>query len=111
MTRDDLARLFDLWRAGDEVASAAYFTEDGVFQEAQREPIVGRATIAAHWAPFFHGGPAWRMTVHECFGGGDRFAVVYTWEIETPDGWTGKPGCAIVHVRDGKIALWREYKG
>jgi hypothetical protein len=80
--------------------------------EAKREPIAGRAAIAAHWAPFFHGGPAWRMTVHDLFGGGDRFAVSYIWEVAAPDGtWSGSPGCAIVHVRDGQIALWREYKG
>jgi ketosteroid isomerase-like protein len=52
------------------------------------------------------------MTVHDLFGGGDRFAVTYTWEVAAPDGtWSGSPGCAIVHVRDGQIALWREYKG
>ncbi len=112
MTVADLEALFDLWRAGDEHGAAAYFTPDGVFHEAKREPIAGRDAIAAHWAPFFHGGPAWRMTVHDCFGNGDRFAVDYTWEIRLADGsWAGNPGCAIVHVRDGKIALWREYKG
>ncbi len=112
MTPADFHALFDLWRAGDERASADYFTADGVFHEAKRAPVVGREAIVAHWAPFFHGGPAWRMTVHDLFGGGDRFAVSYTWEIAGADGsWSGSPGCAIVHVRDGKIALWREYKG
>ena len=112
MKIDDFHRLFDCWRAGDEVASAAYFTADGAFHEAKREPVVGPEAIAAHWAPFFHGGPEWRMIVHDLFGAGERFAVAYTWEIKTKDGaWNGSPGCAIVHVRDGKIALWREYKG
>ncbi len=112
MTPADFSTLFDLWRAGDETAAAAYFTPDGVFHEAAREPIAGRDAIAAHWAPFFHGGPEWRMTVHDLFGAGDRYVVDYTWEVKTREGaWAGNPGCAIVHVRDGKIALWREYKG
>ena len=111
MTVADFHVLFDLWRAGDEVASAAYFATDGVFHEAKKDPVTGRDAIAAHWAPFFHGGPEWRMTVHDLFGAGERFAVTYTWEINTRAGWTGSPGCAIVHVRGEKIALWREYKG
>jgi limonene-1,2-epoxide hydrolase len=112
VTVADFHALFDLWRAGDEQAAVAYFTPDGVFHEAQKPPIAGRDAIAAHWAPFFHGGPVWRMTVHDLFGSGERFAVDYTWEIRLGDGsWTGSPGCAIVHVRDGKIAVWREYKG
>ena len=113
MTLADFETMFDLWRAGDETGSAAYFTDDGIFHEAKKEPIVGRATIAAHWAPFFHGGPAWRMIVHDLYGdtAGEKFTVSYTWEIQLKDGsWTGSPGCALVQTRNGKIAEWREYK-
>ena len=111
MTPADFERMFDLWRAGDEHGSAAYFTADGIFHEAKKEPVRGRDAIAAHWAPFFHGGPEWRMTVHDLFGENERYAVVYTWEIKLKDGtWTGSPGVAIVQTRAGKIAEWREYK-
>jgi limonene-1,2-epoxide hydrolase len=111
MTVADLETMIDLWRAGDEDGSAAYFATDGIFHEAKKEPIVGRDAIAANWKPFFHGGPEWRMNVHELFGEGNRFAVAYTWEIKLKDGtWAGSPGCAIVRVSNGKIAEWREYK-
>ena len=111
MTPEDFAALFDLWRAGDEHAAAAYFTPDGVFWEAAREPLAGRERIAAHWGRFFHGGPEWRMIVHRLFGDGERFAVDYVWEIKGGDGaWSGRPGCALVTTRDGRIAEWREYK-
>ncbi len=59
--------------------SAAYFTLDGIFHEAKKVPVAGRDNIAAHWKPFFHGGPEWRMTVHDLFGDGTNFAVAYTW--------------------------------
>ena len=112
MTAADFEALFELWRAGDETASAAYFTADGVFHEAKKTPIAGRDNIARHWAPFFHDGPEWRMIVHDLFGDGEKFAVSYTWQIKADDGtWSGSPGCALVHTRDGKIAEWREYKG
>ena len=111
MTVADFEQMFALWRAGDEAGSAAYFTSDGIFHEAKKDPVAGRAAIEAHWKPFFHGGPEWRMTVHDFFGDGQRFAVAYTWEIKLKDGnWVSNPGCAIVHTRDGKIAEWREYK-
>lgn len=113
MTGADFEALFDLWRAGDEVASAAYFTEDGIFHEAKKEPVVGRKTIAEHWAPFFHGGPEWRMIVHDLYGdpSGTKFTVSYSWDVKLKDGtWAGSPGCALVQTRDGKIAEWREYK-
>jgi limonene-1,2-epoxide hydrolase len=111
VTVADFEQMFALWRAGDETGSAAYFTPDGIFHEAKKDPVAGRDAIAAHWKPFFHGGPEWRMTVHDLFGDGERFAVAYTWEIKLKDGnWAGSPGCAIVHTRDGKIAEWREYK-
>ena len=111
MTLADFDAMFALWRAGDEDAAVEYFTPDGVFWEAKREPLVGRATIAASWKPFFHGGPEWRMDVSEIFEDAGRFAISYLWEVKTSDGtWVGSPGCAIVHTRDGKIAEWREYK-
>jgi hypothetical protein len=51
------------------------------------------------------------MTVHDVFGEGERFAVTYTWEVRAAGGgWSGRPGCAIVRTRGGKIAEWREYK-
>jgi uncharacterized protein (TIGR02246 family) len=112
VTAADFEAMFACWRAGDEHGAAAYFAPDGVFREPQKEPIAGREQIAAHWAPFFHGGPEWRMTVYELFGDGDHFAVTYTFEIKKSDGsWIENPGCAIVRLRDGKIAEWREYKG
>jgi ketosteroid isomerase-like protein len=106
----DFDALFERWRAGDAEGAAAYFASDAVYREARHAPVSGRAAIAAHWAPFFRSGPAWRFTVHERFGDGERFAVAYTWEVRDADGhWQARPGCAIVRVRDGAIAEWSEY--
>ncbi len=102
MSGADFAVLFECWRAGDAAAAGAYLHPDGVYQDARGAPIVGRDAIVAEWERYFRLAPAGHFTVHEIIGSGDRFAVTYTWE--------GRPGCAIVHVRDGRIALWREYR-
>jgi uncharacterized protein (TIGR02246 family) len=108
----DFEELFNRWRAGDAAGAAAFFAPDGVYQETRRAPVAGRAAIAAHWSAFFRGAPPWRFTVDGIFGDGERFAVTYTWEIGGDgDAWTSRPGCAIVRVRDGAIAAWREYAG
>jgi hypothetical protein len=111
VTADDLHALIDRWRAGDEEGAVAFFTADGSFHEAGREPLIGRDALLGFWGPFFHGGPPWRMTVHDILGGEPRFAIVYTWEMGGKDGaWKASDGVAVVDVRDGKIARWREYK-
>jgi hypothetical protein len=108
----DFAAMFNLWRAGDEVASSEYSNADGVYQEAGKEPVVGRDRIAERWGKFFHGGHEWRFNVRDIFGGGENFAVTYIWEFKSKYGsWDHKPGCALVKARDGNISEWRQYSG
>ena len=41
-----------------------------------------------------------------------RFAIAYVFAVQGADGvWQDRPGCALVHVRDGLITEWREYSG
>ncbi len=111
MSGADIAALIERWQARDAAGAGAYFCADGAFHEARGEPIVGRAAMVAEWERYFRSVPDWRLTVHDIFGSGDRFAVTYTWDVAAADGGRQRrPGCAIVHVRDGAIALWREYR-
>ena len=95
-------------------AAVAFFAADGVYREARRAPIVGRAAIASHWKAFFTGGPPWRIDVAEIFGNAanDRFALAYRFEMQRKDGvWDSRPGCALVKVAGELITEWREYGG
>jgi ketosteroid isomerase-like protein len=88
--REALDGLFDAWKKGDALRSAAHFAIEGVYREAGREPIVGRETIVE----------------------GDRAAVRYRFRIEGPASrWRETDGCAFVIFADGTIAEWREYGG
>ncbi len=112
MSAADVRALVAAWQAGDEQTAITYFAPDAVYHEARKAPLAGHAAILAHWGAFLRGGPAWRMTVHEFFGSGDRCALTYTWEVQTAAGdWRAQPGCAILQLRGGKITLWREYQG
>jgi hypothetical protein len=85
-----------------------------VYREARHGPIAGRTAIAAHWEQFFGQGPSWRIEVGEIFGDarGERFAIAYVFAVQGGDAaWQDRPGCALVHVRDGLVTEWREYSG
>lgn len=92
----------------------AFFASDAVYQEARHDPIVGRERIAAHWAAFFRGGPPWKLQIGEIVGDASagRYAIAYVFHLQDEGGaWQARPGCALVHVRDDAITLWREYSG
>ena len=114
MNPQRLEDLFASWRGGDADGAVALFTEDGIFKEAGKPPLEGRATLLEHWKPFFSSGREFRFDVDELFGdaAGERFAVAYRWSMRGSDGtWKERPGCALVRARGDAIAEWREYSG
>ncbi len=109
--REALADLFEAWDNGDALRSAAHFALDGVYREARREPIAGRAAIVHHFTAFFRDGPRWRFHADETIVEGTRAAVRYRFGVVGPSGsWQEHSGCALVIFVDGTIAEWREYE-
>ena len=106
-------RLFAAWRAGDVAAALRDFTPDAIYHEAGKVPLRGRETIAEHWSAFFTSDRIWRFDVGEIFGdaSGERWVVTFTWAMQVDGAWRERPGCAVVHLRDGAIKQWREYAG
>ena len=85
-----------------------------MYREARQEPLVGREAIATHWERFFAHGPRWRIDVGEIIADarGERFAIPYVFAVQGTDhAWQDRPGCALVHVHQGRITEWREYSG
>ncbi len=113
MSADGLATVLDAFARRDLDAAAACFAAGATYREARREPIVGRAAIAAHFARFAAAAPAWRFDAEDVIGGGDRACVVY--RFSTPGGaggpWRERAGCAVVQLDErGEILEWREYE-
>jgi uncharacterized protein (TIGR02246 family) len=102
--------LIAAWQANDGLRASAFFAPDGAYQEAGREPIVGREAIAEHFARFFRGGPLFRLDVEEILARGDAAAVCYVFAVKGEGGaWDERAGCAWVRLRLGLLELWREY--
>ena len=100
------------WTGRDPDAAAASFSADGCFMESGREPVVGTAALRARFASFFAGVADWEMSVDETLVQGERAAVFYRFRVKGASGaWSERAGCAGVLVRDGRIAVWREYAG
>jgi uncharacterized protein (TIGR02246 family) len=110
--RQALEQLFDAWRRGDALRSAAHFAPGATYREAGRRPIVGRDAIVEHFNTFFRDGPRWEFHADDTLVEGDRAAVQYRFAIVSADGtWHERSGCAFVVFTDGTIAEWREYQG
>jgi predicted SnoaL-like aldol condensation-catalyzing enzyme len=104
--------LIDAWAASDSLRAAAFFTSDGRYLEAGREPIAGRTAIGEHFAKFFRDGPQWRFELDEIVVEGQRVALAYRFFTKGSDGsWRERAGCAMVRLREGLVEEWREYQG
>ncbi|MGD0969718.1 MAG: nuclear transport factor 2 family protein [Candidatus Aquilonibacter sp.] len=106
-----IEELVGAWQANDAHRAAAFFALDGVYHESGSEPIVGREAIFAHFARFFHEGPAWRFEIDEIIVEGERAAVGYRFGVNRGGTWHTSGGCALVHGKHSLIARWREYRG
>ncbi len=105
-----LDEVVSAWRANDADRASALFQVDGVYQEAGKEPVVGRDAIRAHFKRFLDGSP-WRFHVDEVISEEGRAAVRYRFEIRgSGERWRERGGCAIIHRVGGLIGLWREYQ-
>jgi ketosteroid isomerase-like protein len=108
--------LHDVLRAftsGALAEAAACFSEDGIFREAGKPALRGRATIDAHFAQFGNAGRSWRFFVEHVLRDDERACVEYRYATGGEgEPWRERDGCAIVRFgRDNLIAEWREYKG
>jgi ketosteroid isomerase-like protein len=113
VSADGLAAVLDAFARRDLRAAAACFAADATYREVRREPIVGRAAIAARFAQFAAGAGGWRFDADDVIRCGDRACVVYRFATRGGDGepWRERAGCAVVRWDErGDIAEWREYE-
>jgi uncharacterized protein (TIGR02246 family) len=105
-----LQTVSDGWNAGDARSAAECFAEDAVYVEPpDRQRYVGRKALF----DFFGGGQAeprsMSMAWHHIAYDSDEQLGFGEYTFTVPDRFTAH-GVAVVAVRHGLIASWREYQ-
>lgn len=101
--------MVNAWNAVDADQIADLFAEDGVYQSMMDKPTVGRETIRSKFSALLKGVTMLELQLRNVAVSGD---VVFLERIDvfTNNGKDGAvPVVAVLEIRDGKVAIWREY--
>ena len=113
MTRsaDELITEFcKLWSSPNPEELAGYFTEDAVYHNIPMEPVQGRAAIQQFIAGFVAVVDGIDFQVHRQVSDGTVVMNERTDVMRFKDGRElPLPVMGVFEVRDGKIAVWRDY--
>ena len=112
---DELVTEFcKLWSNTDPDQLASYFTEDGVYHNIPMPPAEGREAIRDLIAGFTGGFHGIDFNVHrQVSDGSGQSRVVMNERTDVmrrkDGGEIALPVTGVFEVRDGKIAVWRDY--
>ncbi|MDO8801941.1 nuclear transport factor 2 family protein [Phenylobacterium sp.] len=97
------------WSRLDVAELVAFFTEDGTYHNMPTRPVSGRAALTGLIGAFLKD---WSSTQWEVLNLVSRGDVVIAERIDRTV-VAGKPVdlpcCGVFEMRDGKIAVWRDY--
>ncbi|MBW2241663.1 MAG: nuclear transport factor 2 family protein [Deltaproteobacteria bacterium] len=106
----ELVRAFcEAWSRLDPVELAGYFAEDGVYHNMPTGPIKGRAEIE-NFIRGFAG--SWTKTDWEVLNLAETGDIVIAERVdrtELGDKKVDLPCAGVFEIRNGKIAVWRDY--
>ncbi len=109
-TPTDIVRRFcAAWGDGDVDTVMAFFTDDAVYHNIPVDPVTGKEAIQATIAGFTQGVERIEFRVLNLVGDGN---VVLTERVDAfllPGRTIELPVMGTFEVRDGKIAVWRDY--
>lgn len=106
----ELVRAFcEAWSRLDPVELAGYFAEDGVYHNMPAGPVKGRAEIETFIRGF---AGSWTKTDWEILNlaeVGDTVMAERVDRTEMGEKRVDLPCTGVFELRDGKIAVWRDY--
>ena len=110
-TADDVVTEFcKLWANPDPEQLASYFTDDAVYHNIPMPPAEGREAIKEFIAGFLAAFDGIDFKVHRQLSQGDVVMNERTDVMRRKDGLeVPLPVTGVFELRDGKIALWRDY--
>lgn len=97
------------WTRLDPVELAAYFTEDGVYHNMPTSPVSGRAEIEERMRRFLSTWTETQWDVVNLVCEGDVVMAERVDRTRAGEKHVDLPCVGVFHMRDGKIAAWRDY--
>lgn len=97
------------WSRLDPVELAGYFTEDGVYYNMPAQPVAGREAIEQFIRGF---SASWTQTTWDVLHIAESGDVVIAERVDRTqagDKSVDLPCTGVFELRDGKIAVWRDY--
>jgi limonene-1,2-epoxide hydrolase len=104
-------KILDAWNRTNFEDVAGLFTEDGIFHSVMRPPLVGRDTIYKHLRTLQSAKPGNEVDIQvKHIGVIDGLVFTERLDKVLMNGKRGEiPAVGIFEVRNGQVALWREY--
>jgi len=97
------------WSRLDPVELVSYFTEDGIYHNMPAGPVQGRAEIEQYIRAF---AGSWSETDWEILNlaeSGDTVIAERVDRTRAGDKTVDLPCTGVFEIREGKIAVWRDY--
>jgi limonene-1,2-epoxide hydrolase len=104
-----IREFIDAWPRLDPDELAGWFTEDGVYHNMPSGPVQGRETIRGFIAGFIRPWAETRWEVVSLVADGDTVIAERIDRIRVAEKWIELPCCGVFQLRDGRIALWKDY--
>lgn len=97
------------WSRLDPDELAGYFTEDGVYFNVPTEPVSGREAVRQFIAGFTASWTETDWEIRTLIADGDTVFCERVDRTKTTAGDVDLPCAGVFEMRDGRIAVWRDY--
>jgi len=97
------------WSRLDAAELADYFTEDGVYHNIPVGPVAGKDAVRKFIADFSASWTETAWDIRTLIADGDRVVCERTDRTKTTRGDVDLPCVGVFEMRDGRIAVWRDY--
>jgi len=97
------------WSNLDPGELVDYFTEDGVYHNMPMDPVAGREALATFISAFLNGWEQTDWEILNLLADGDTVMVERMDRTVANGKPVDLPCFGLFQLRDGKIALWKDY--
>ena len=110
MSNEQIVREFiSAWSRLDVDELVSWFTEDGIYHNMPITPVQGHATLKAFISNFLNGWTETNWDVLTLVSSGDIVIAERLDRTVVHGKKVDLPCCGVFELRDGKIAVWRDY--